>query len=87
MSLEGKVALVTGGSKGIGLAIAKGLTRSGPVVALCARTESDLDAATEELAAVEPGRAHGIVCDVRDPEACSRMWRRRSSDSAASTYS
>jgi len=71
--LQGKVALVTGGSKGIGLAIAKGLAGSGAAVSICARSESDVQAATKELAAAEPGRAHGIVCDVRDPEACSRM--------------
>ncbi len=48
-SIAGQVALVTGGSRGIGLAIARRLGRMGARVAICARTAPALDHAAEEL--------------------------------------
>ena len=53
--LQNKVALVTGGSKGIGKAIALELAREGADVAISARTQSDLESAAQEIAA-ETGR-------------------------------
>jgi 3-oxoacyl-[acyl-carrier protein] reductase len=49
LGLQNKVALVTGGSKGIGKAIALGLAREGCNVALCARNAKELDAAALEI--------------------------------------
>lgn len=59
------VALVAGGSRGLGLLIAEQLLRRGHQVAICARTEADLTRAEQSL------RVHGTVrsypCDVREP--------------------
>jgi len=48
-SLSGKTALVTGGSRGIGLAIAKGLAEHGADVAIAARTKEQLEAAARQI--------------------------------------
>ena len=49
--LDGKSALVTGAGRGIGLAIAQAYAASGADVTLCARTRSEIEAATESLTA------------------------------------
>jgi NAD(P)-dependent dehydrogenase (short-subunit alcohol dehydrogenase family) len=64
--LAGEVALVTGGSRGIGLAIARKLIEAGAAVALVARDRSALDQAVESLSALG-GTVLGIVGDVTDP--------------------
>ena len=50
LGLEGKTALVTGGSEGIGRGIALGLAREGVDVAICARRPGPLEAAAAEIA-------------------------------------
>ena len=55
LELEGRTALITGGSKGIGRAIARALLAEGATVTLVARDRAQLEAARAELAA-EPGR-------------------------------
>jgi len=66
-TLDGKVAIVTGGSQGIGFGIAQALVKQGARVALAARTESKLVEATQAIEAAG-GTALPIVCDVRDRE-------------------
>jgi 3-oxoacyl-[acyl-carrier protein] reductase len=64
--LEGRVAFVTGGSRGIGLAVCEELARAGARVAVVARGE----AGAVEAASSLPGAGHlGLGCDVTDAEA------------------
>lgn len=67
----GKVVLVTGGSRGLGLVTARQLVEQGARVAILARTAADVAAATAELSkrgssALDGSPTLGIVCDVRD---------------------
>ncbi|QLH72568.1 SDR family oxidoreductase [Rhodopseudomonas palustris] len=66
MSFAGKAALVTGGSKGIGFAIARALAQAGASVMICARDESEIAQALPTLRNGVRGRVHGLACDVRD---------------------
>ncbi len=73
MELQGQVALVTGGSRGIGLAIAEELATAGARIAVVARDEARAQAAAESL----PGEGHrGYGCDVADPEAVNALVKR-----------
>jgi 3-oxoacyl-[acyl-carrier protein] reductase len=66
MNLTGRVAIVTGGTRGIGRAIAASLVNAGVKVAITARNEKDLAEAVSELN--QNRHAAGYVCDVRDYE-------------------
>jgi NAD(P)-dependent dehydrogenase (short-subunit alcohol dehydrogenase family) len=66
MEFKGKVAIVTGGTRGIGRAIAEALVRAGLSVSIGARSQSEIDAAVRELTALDLGRVTGFVCDVRE---------------------
>jgi 3-oxoacyl-[acyl-carrier protein] reductase len=63
LGLEGRRVLVTGGSKGLGFAIAEELVREGARVAICSRNAEEVAAAGREL-----GVAHAQAADVTDPE-------------------
>ena len=73
LGLEDKVALVAGGSSGIGLAVATELAREGAHVAIAARGVEQLDAAVGSLKEVARGRVTGASLDLTDPEA-ARRW-------------
>lgn len=64
-SLAGRVAVVTGGSSGIGAGMAAALAAAGAQVVLIARDEARLKAATEELRQAG-GQAHGVSADLAD---------------------
>lgn len=64
--LRGKVAIVTGASRGIGKAIACELARQGALVAVCARNDSLLQAAKIEIE-LHGNQVFASACDVRDP--------------------
>ncbi|MEZ4994678.1 MAG: SDR family oxidoreductase [Saprospiraceae bacterium] len=67
--LKNKVAFVTGGSKGIGLGIAKALMEQGMKVAITSRSQETVNEAVDELFKTGSGEAMGIVADVRDYQA------------------
>ncbi|QQS33956.1 MAG: SDR family oxidoreductase [Acidobacteriota bacterium] len=79
MNLEGKAAVITGGSKGIGYAIAEALVKAGASVYICSRHRDELESAIDRLSVL--GSAAGKLCDVRDEanikavlESCERHF-------------
>ena len=68
MNLSNAIAVVTGGSEGIGLAVAHAFGRAGAAVAICSRSEAKVTAALRALTG-ERVRAVGTPCDVTDPKA------------------
>jgi 3-oxoacyl-[acyl-carrier protein] reductase len=73
-SLQGKVALVTGGSQGIGEAIAKALGTAGAQVVVAARSE-DKAAAVAQAITSSGGRAEALRLDVTDPASVSAAFK------------
>jgi 3-oxoacyl-[acyl-carrier protein] reductase len=72
LGIAGKVALVTGGSAGIGLAAARSLAREGCDVCVSARDPERLADAVVELQEFG-GVVHAVLADVEDPEAAARV--------------
>ena len=70
LGLAGRRAVVTGGSKGLGLAIAAELVAEGAAVAICSRHAAELDDAAAALAkqAGDSAQILALACDVTDPE-------------------
>lgn len=62
--LDGRAAVITGGSKGLGLAMATRFAQSGADVAILARTQSVIDEAVAAVRRTARGRVEGFSCDV-----------------------
>ena len=66
--LQGKVAVITGGSEGIGKAAARSLAGEGASVVICARRRDVLEQAAAEIVAATGGKVLAIPADVTQPE-------------------
>ena len=73
-SLTGKVAVVTGGSRGIGRAIAIALAQRGADVAICYRERAAAAQETEAAIRAHGGRALSAACDIRDEAAVAAFF-------------
>ncbi len=73
LGLQGKHAIVTGGSRGIGKAIARELAREGVDVAIAARSRTDLDAAARDIGAETGRRVIPLVADVTSKDQVDGM--------------
>jgi len=73
--LSGKVALVTGGSKGLGKAMARGLAEAGADVVITARHEDELQAALKEILDGTGRRGAYLVADMADRPAVERLGK------------
>jgi len=71
--LNGKIAIVTGGTRGIGRAIAEHLLREGVSVAICGRSQESLERAVAEMKPL--GRVIGDRTDVANVDEVSRFFR------------
>ncbi len=74
VSLSGRTALITGGSKGLGFATARRFILSGANVAILARTPETLGEARMALAELGEGRVAACACDVADPAALTAAY-------------
>ena len=70
-SLQGRSAIVTGGSKGIGRGIAETFARAGVNVVVTGRNQADIDVCVAELSGLD-GSVSGVAADVTSPDDCRR---------------
>jgi 3-oxoacyl-[acyl-carrier protein] reductase len=72
--LKDKLCLVTGGSRGIGVAIARMLLSEGARVTICGTHQNSLDTAVAQLDRLSPGKVNAKVADVKDYEAVRELF-------------
>ena len=80
LSISGKKAIITGGSKGIGKAIARELAKEGVNLGLCARNEPDLIETADEITSNYDVKVFTAVADTRDDSSISMFIDRAASD-------
>jgi NAD(P)-dependent dehydrogenase (short-subunit alcohol dehydrogenase family) len=71
--VKGKVALVTGGGKGIGRMISEGYVKAGAKVYIASRDAKELDKTAKELTAIGPGSCFGIAADLQKVEGIEEL--------------
>jgi NAD(P)-dependent dehydrogenase (short-subunit alcohol dehydrogenase family) len=76
MNLVGKIAIVTGGTKGIGRGITEALVRQGAKVCISARNAAEIEEATHALNNLNFEKTIGFVCDVRDDAQVKSFFER-----------
>lgn len=74
-NIEGRIALINGGSRGIGAAIARGLAEHGAVAVLSSRKQANLDAMVRAIEAAG-GKAVGIACNAGRSDQIDRLFDR-----------
>ncbi|MCL2584947.1 MAG: SDR family oxidoreductase [Streptosporangiales bacterium] len=74
LDLSGKVAVVTGGSRGVGRAVARGLARAGADVVIASRKIDNCTAAAEEVTRETGRRALPVAVNVSDWDDCERLY-------------
>jgi NAD(P)-dependent dehydrogenase (short-subunit alcohol dehydrogenase family) len=84
-TLTGRVAIVTGGSSGIGCAIAETLSAAQARVVIAARTIGRLEEAAAAISERTGQSVDAIVCDTRDRAASIGLWRPCSIATSGST--
>jgi NAD(P)-dependent dehydrogenase (short-subunit alcohol dehydrogenase family) len=79
-SLVGRTALITGGSKGLGYAMAEALASAGASVAICSRTPGEAQSAAIDLAAKSGAKITGYCADVTDQASVSALIEQVNAD-------
>ncbi len=76
--LDGRTALITGASEGLGLAMAEKFAESGANVAMVSRTAETLEAGRQNILSAIGGnkvKVEAVPCDVTDPDQIATMWQ------------
>ena len=76
LALGGKVAIVTGGGRGLGKAMATALAEAGAEIVLASRTQGQLEDAAEEIREISGKQALLVPTDIRDSAQCTRLIER-----------